>query len=208
MNADLVAYIEEKILPRYASFDRAHNLDHARWVITQSLALATHYAVREEMVYVIAAYHDTGLVEGREHHHLASGRILAADATLRRWFSEEELQTMREAVEDHRASSDHAPRSLYGRIVAEADRQIDLQTIVRRTVQYSLDHYPSLSCEEHYARCIEHLHEKYAEGGYRQLWIPESENASRLEALRAIIRDEGYLRSLFGAIFSEESGEK
>lgn len=31
------------------------------------------------MVYVIAAYHDLGLCEGCEFHHIVSGRILFAD---------------------------------------------------------------------------------------------------------------------------------
>ncbi len=50
---------------------------------------------------------------------------------------------MREAVEDHRASTDHEPRSLYGKIVAEADRIIDPDTTLRRTVQYGLKQNPA-----------------------------------------------------------------
>ena len=54
-------YIEECIIPRYESFDAAHRCDHVRYVISQSLELARHYEVNADMVYVIAAYHDTGL---------------------------------------------------------------------------------------------------------------------------------------------------
>ena len=165
----LVAHIETQILPRYRHFDRAHSTDHVLQVIERSLTLAAPYGLSPAMVYTIAAYHDTGLAEGREEHHLAGGRILAADPALRRWFSGEEIATMREAVEDHRASSDHEPRSIYGRIVAEADRCIDPPTIIRRTVQYGLAHYPALTREEHYARCLDHLRHKYDEGGYLKL---------------------------------------
>lgn len=203
-NPELQAYVEREILPRYRTFDRAHNLDHVRTVIDRSLTLAADYEVNPDMVYAVAAYHDTGLVNGREHHHLDAGRILAADRELRRWFPEEEIRTMREAVEDHRASSDHAPRSIYGRIVAEADRQIDPETILRRTIQYSLAHYPELDREGHYARCLQHLREKYAEGGYLQLWIVPSENAQRLEALRQIINDPQQLRDRFDRLFDIE----
>lgn len=200
----LVAYIEAQILPRYAAFDRAHSLDHVRQVIERSLALAAPYGLPAAMVYTIAAYHDTGLAEGREEHHLTGGRILAADPVLRRWFDAAQIATMREAVEDHRASSDHAPRSIFGRIVAEADRCIDPKTIIRRTVQYSLAHCPTFTREEHYARCLDHLREKYGEGGYLRLWIPESDNARRLEELRATIRDTERLRRLFDTLFDEE----
>ena len=204
-SASLAAYIETEIIPRYAAFDRAHGIDHVRTVIAQSLDLGRHYPVDQDMVYAIAAYHDTGLVAGRERHHLVSGELLAADAHLCRWFSEEQLATMRDAVEDHRASSARAPRTLYGRIVAEADRCIDPETILRRTVQYGLAHCPAPDREAHFRRCVEHLENKYAERGYIRLWIPESGNARKLEELRALIRDKERLRSLFDAIFTQES---
>lgn len=204
LNPALKAYVEAEILPRYRTFDRAHNLDHVHAVIDRSLELAAGRDVDLQMVYTIAAYHDTGLVNGRERHHLDAGRILAEDPALRRWFTEEQIRTMREAVEDHRASSQHAPRSIYGRLVAEADRQIDPATILRRTVQYSLAHYPAYNREEHFARCLDHLQEKYAEGGYLRLWIAESENARRLEELRALIRDPQRLRAAFDTVYEAE----
>ena len=204
----LEAYVEAEIIPRYEHFDRAHGTDHVRTVIAQSLALAAHYDVDTDMVYTVAAYHDTGLVNGRERHHIDAGRILAEDAELRRRFTEEQIGVMREAVEDHRASSDHAPRTIYGRIVAEADRVIVPATIIRRTVQYGLANYPALDREGHYARCRDHLHKKYAEGGYLRLWIAESDNARRLEELRAIIRDPQRLRKLFDETFDAEAASE
>ena len=207
MNPGLKRYIEREIIPRYEHFDRAHDVGHVRTVIARSLELAARYEVDADMVYAIAAYHDTGLVNGRENHHLDAGRILAADHELRRWFSEEQVEVMRQAVEDHRASAGHAPRSIYGRIVAEADRVIDPATIIRRTVQYGLDHCPGLDREGHFVRCLEHLREKYAEGGYLKLWIPESENARRLEALREVIRDPERIRRAFDEAYDAESGD-
>ena len=207
MNKELQAYVEQAILPRYEHFDRAHGPEHARTVIEQSLALARHYQVDRQMVYAIAAYHDVGLEKGREMHHIHSGEILAADAKLRQWFSPQQIAVMREAVEDHRASSDGEPRTIYGRIVAEADRVIDPETIIRRTVQYGLAHCPELDREEQYARCLAHLQQKYAEGGYLRLWIAESENARRLEELRGVIRDPQRLRKMFDAAFDTETAE-
>ena len=193
----LQAYIESAIFPRYKDFDPAHRIDHALQVIAESLKLAKHYDVDERMVYTIAAYHDIGLCEGRERHHLVSGRMLRADERLHEWFTDEEIETMAQAVEDHRASLDHAPRSIYGLIVAEADRLIDPMTVLLRTVQYGLSHYPELDKEEHYQRYCEHLQEKYAEGGYLKLWIPESDNAARLTELRALMADEIRKRKVF-----------
>ena len=204
-NQELIHYNETEIIPRYEVFDKAHRTDHVRSVIERSLALATPYGADPDMVYTVAAYHDTGLSVERERHHLYSGAILAADLRLRRWFTEEQIGIMREAAEDHRASSAHAPRTIYGRIVAEADRLIDPETILRRTVQYGLAHYPALDRTGHFLRLKEHLDRKYADGGYLRLWLPESDNAKRLAELRRIIRDAGCLQTLFDRIFDEET---
>ena len=201
---EIQEYIEQEILPRYAEFDRAHSIDHARTVIAESLALAAHYKVDQRMLYVAAAYHDLGLCEGREFHHIASGKIIRADERLRQWFSEEQIEIIAYAAEDHRASSKHEPRSIYGRIVAEADRVIDPEVTLRRTVQYGLNNYPQLDNEGQFARFCAHLQEKYAEGGYLRLWIPESKNSKRLTELRRIISNPKQLKEIFDRLLAEE----
>ena len=201
----LVEYIENQVIPQYSAFDKAHQEDHAHAVIVRALALAAHYPVDRNMVYAAAACHDIGLSGGRERHHLVSGEWIRANQDLRRWFSEEQIAVVAEAAEDHRASSGHEPRSLYGRIVAEADRLIEPEAIIRRTIQYGLAHYPELPVEGHWQRTLDHLHEKYAEGGYLKLWIPESSNAAKLRELRRIISDTAELRRCFDRIFPEET---
>lgn len=187
-------YIEENILPQYDSFDGGHKRDHAETVIRESLQLARAYKAVERMAYVIAAYHDLGLRYGREKHHIYSGEILMSDANLRQWFTYEQLLVMREAIEDHRASSSHPPRSLYGAIVAEADRQIIQETVIRRTMAYSAKLYPDGDFETLYQRSREHLLDKYAEGGYLRLWLNSERNRNGLDSLRALIRNEEQLR--------------
>ncbi len=199
----LIRFIGREILPLYDSFDTAHQRDHAEEVILRSLALAEHYDVNKDMVYTIAAYHDTGLSEGRETHHLVSGRIIREDKNLRKWFDESQIETMAQAAEDHRASSGHEPRSIYGKIVAEADRLIKPEKVINRTIQYGLDHYPELDKKKQYQRFRQHLMEKYSDTGYIRLWIPESDNATRLEELRKTIRDEPALHEAFETAFNK-----
>lgn len=190
-------YIETDILPLYDSFDAAHQRNHVEMVIEQSMTIATDLDVNMDMVYTIAAYHDTGLTADRKSHHLVSGKIVREDMRLRHWFREELIEAMAQACEDHRASSDHEPRSIYGKIVAEADRFIDPDTIILRTVQYGLANYPELDKEGHWLRTLKHLHEKYAEGGYLRLWFDNSPNVARLNALREIITNEPLLLNKF-----------
>ena len=202
--ANLTHYIETEIIPRYEKFDKAHNLSHVQAVIKESLSLAKQYDVNESMAYTIAAYHDTGLCHDRATHHLISGEILKQDVTLHQWFNEIEIETMKEAVEDHRASTDHEPRSIYGKIVAEADRVIDPTITLRRTVQYGLKQQPEADKEWHYQRLHQHLMDKYAPGGYLKLWLPDSKNTERLKELQTIILNEELLKKTFNKLFSEE----
>ena len=201
MQISLKTYVQESILPRYDAFDAAHQRDHAQMVISRALDLAEFCPVDKEMIYVSAAYHDLGLVAGRENHHLVSGEILRNDARLLEWFSASQIETMAQAAEDHRASAQREPRSIYGKIIAEADRLIDPILVIERTLQYGRKHYPQLSKEEHFNRAIQHLHEKYGPQGYLKLWIPESPNAEALKELHALMADAVRLRSMMESLF-------
>jgi len=197
----LQEYIEQIILPRYADFDKGHQRDHAESVIRESLLLAEEHDVDKNMAYAIAAFHDLGLAVDRAQHHIHSGEILMADPVLPQFFTKEQLCIMRDAVEDHRASSKNAPRTIYGAIVAEADRHIDPETILRRTLQFGMKQNPKADFEWHFERAYEHMLEKYAEGGYMRLWLHSKRNVEGLKALRAIINDKEHMRNICIAIF-------
>ena len=205
MKTEFQQYIYDEVVPRYSAFDAAHKEDHALTVISQALELMNrrdlwladqeeaHQIWRSEInpdiLLAAAACHDLGLVNGRERHHLDSGEIIRNDVRLREWFDESQIEIIAQAAEDHRASGSSAPRSIYGMIVAEADRVIDGETIIRRTIQFGFKHYPGLDRTSHIARAVEHLNEKYGRGGYLKLWIPWSDNASRLADLQDLIAD-------------------
>lgn len=206
VSSEIVEYVEREIIPRYASFDKAHQESHVRMVIEQSLKLAEHTpSINSDMVYIIAAFHDLGLVNGRENHHKDSRKILEADEFIKAHFTRKQIVTMGRAVEDHRASNQHKPRNGYGLLVAEADRFIDAETIIRRTIQYGLANYPQLDREGHHRRSVEHLNEKYGPKGYLKVWIPWSDNAKNLKKLRQLISDKPRLDEIFNRIFDEES---
>lgn len=111
---------------------------------------------------------------------------------------------MKEAIEDHRASAAHAPRSLYGRIVAEADRDIVPDVVFQRTVQYGLANYPELDREHQWLRFSEHMDAKYSQHGYIRLWIAGSPNEEKLNVLRNIIANPKLLREQFDKFYDAE----
>lgn len=214
-------YIYETIVPRYAAHDSAHREDHALTVISQAMEILDrmrpwlerhpeaaeewNVAVDRNILMMAAACHDIGLINGRDRHHLDSGRMIRENPDLRQWFSEEQVETIAEAAEDHRASGKTPPRSIYGKIVAEADRVIDAETIIRRTVQFGLNNYPDLDRKGHIERAVAHLREKYGRGGYLKLWIPWSDNAVRLAALQDIIAGDDAVYDIVTSIFDRLS---
>jgi len=201
---DLVEFIETQILPKYAEFDRAHNMEHVTRVIRSSLDLVKITGADINMVYTIAAYHDLGMAGHRADHHIRGGKILEKDARLKKWFSPEQIKIMKEAVEDHRASASRAPRSIYGKIVAEADRDIDVDVVIRRTIQYGLANYPELDKDGHWKRFMEHMQNKYSKEGYVRLWIPGSPNGKKLAELQNMIEQPVKLHEAFEAIYEKE----
>lgn len=207
VNPSLEKYLLEEIVPRYSGFDLAHREDHAMTVISQAMLLLDRMPsdgtlVDRDMLMAAAACHDLGLVNGRDNHHLDSGKIIREDKRLKEWFDTEQIETIAQAAEDHRASGKSAPRSIYGMLVAEADRVIDGETIIRRTIQFGQKHYPELDRDGHIERAVAHLREKYGRGGYLKLWIPWSDNAARLAELQDIIADDTAIRNKVSVIFN------
>ncbi|MBO5528017.1 MAG: HD domain-containing protein [Bacilli bacterium] len=186
----LIRYVEETILPSYEGVDTAHGLEHILTVTKNALSITKHYNVDPELVYVIASYHDIGIRFGRDDHHLTSGKWLYDDSTLRNFFSEEEILLMKEAVEDHRASSKHPPRSIYGAIIAEADRDLSPNHVIERCAQFAIAHNPEADHERLVQICLSHLKEKYGDGGYLKLYLYAPSNVEGLKTIRALLRED------------------
>ncbi len=197
VNLEIMEFVEQQILPRYNAFGKSHGIIHAQRVIKNSIELAKITGADMNMAYVIAGYHDLGMEGPRAVHHITSGKILMADTRLRKWFTAQQLQIMKEAVEDHRASSSRTPRSIYGKIVAEADRDLEPEIVFSRAIEYGMENYPEKNKEEQWQRFYSHMKEKYGRFGYIRLWISNSSNAKNLEYIRAIIDNESKLREVF-----------
>ena len=203
VDLDLMEFVEQQILPRYNAFGKSHGIGHVQRVIKNALALVPATGADSNMVYVSAAYHDLGMEGPRAVHHITSGKILIADARLKKWFSPEQIRIMKEAVEDHRASSSRVPRSIYGKIVAEADRDLEPEVVFSRAILFGIENYPEKNDDEMWLRFRDHMKEKYGRSGYLRLWIPGSPNAKNLETIRKTIDDETALRKVFDRIYRQ-----
>lgn len=185
LNNNLKQYIETQVFPQYNKNEAGHGINHIKTVIERSMKFAKDYDVDINMVYTIAAYHDIGHHIDRKRHEIISAEIFMKDENMKKFFNDEERKIIKEAIEDHRASSDHEPRTIYGRIVSTADRTIiDIDTTIRRSYSYGKRNYVGLSEEEQIERVYSHLKEKYGETGYAKVYLKDEEFEEALQKLR------------------------
>lgn len=167
INKNLKKYIEEHIFPEYSKNDSGHDVNRVKHVIERSLRFAEQFEnINYDMVYTIAAYHDIGHHIDAKHHEIVSGDMLLADENLKKFFNEDEIKTMAEAVYDHRASSSKEPRSIYGKIVASADRVTRVEDALTMTYAYRVTNSPDSSLEEMIEDSRQHLINKFGKDGY------------------------------------------
>lgn len=185
MNNELVQYIENEIFLLYNRNEEGHGINHIKTVIKRSLELAKDYDVDIDMVYTIASYHDLGHYIDRKTHEIISAEIFMKDEKIRQWFTDEQRSIIKEAIEDHRASSNHEPRTIYGKIISTSDRTIiDIDNTIKRTYYYGKRNYINLSEEEQIERIYQHLIEKYGENGYAKVYLEDKEFEEALDKLR------------------------
>lgn len=190
INSDLKCYIEEKIFPQYSKNEQAHNIEHIKYVINRSFKFAdTLGNLNYNMVYTIAAYHDIGHYIDSKKHEIVSGDIMAKDENLKKFFSDEELKIIKEAIEDHRASAENEPRSIYGKIVSTADRNNTVEACLRRSYTYGKKLEPNFTDEEIFERAYKHLKMKFGENGYAKFFFKDEEYESFLKDIRELLLD-------------------
>lgn len=190
INSDLKDYIEENIFPEYSKNEPAHNIDHIKYVINRSFKFAYTLAnINYNMVYTIAAYHDIGHHIDSKKHEIISGEIMSKDENLKKFFSEEELKIIKEAIEDHRASAEHEPRSIYGKIVSTADRNNTVEACLRRSYTYGRKLEPDSTDEELFERAYKHLKMKFGENGYAKFFFKDEEYENFLKEIRELLLD-------------------
>jgi len=189
---ELKEYIENTIFKEYEKNEKGHGIDHIKYVIKRSLNIyKTQEDLNEEMVYVIAAYHDIGHHIDKDNHEKVSAEILIKDNNLKKFFTEDELKIMHDAVEDHRASNQNEPRNIYGKIVSTADRNVSVDATLKRAYSYTKRHHPEFTEEEVYEECMEFLNKKFGRNGYavKKIYFDDNDYIYYLEKMDEITTD-------------------
>lgn len=211
INKDLRNYIENNILPKYKNFDKAHQQHHVFAVIARSFSLCQRLNLNVDynMVYTIASYHDVGCVISRINHPRYSKEILLADRRLKNWFSDEQIKIMAEACEDHSTSSINKPRTIYGKIVSDADKDLDVKNFVLRSWEFSLHYSPEMTYEEHVDDLYNEILKRYgdeSEGG-RHLavfYLPTEETENFVKNIKKFIASKKLMEQMLIKYLGEE----
>ena len=209
MNRELKHYIVTEIKSKYKTFDKGHNISHFNFVTKNCVnygkkLIEQGIDVDLDLAYIVGAFHDIGIQDGREGHALASGKYVRADKMLAKHYDSETIEMIAQAVEDHSSHLKYEPRSIYGKIVADADRNNTLYLVFSRPVKYGIKNEPkTYSREDHINRVYEFVTEKFGRNGYVNYWldIPDTKQA-QLEVWN-LLDNEEKCKAYIAGIFDE-----
>ena len=190
---ELKNYIEKTILKIYDNNIGGHGREHIETVINRSFELKKEFNLNldDEKIYVIAAYHDIGYKENPDEHEQVSGEIFLKDETMKKFFNEEERKIIAEAIVDHRASLEYEPRSEYGKLVSSADREVSVENMLKRSINFQRDKHKKENPTD--LEVIEYsykkLSSKYGKGGYAKMYYPDKKYKDYLKKMQELIEN-------------------
>ncbi len=210
LDLDLKNTIKNKVIPIYNKSDKGHNWEnHIKPVVDISLELAKiiedkrNIVLNKNIVYASAAFHDITRHTDGVGHELTGGKYVRRNKKFfSRWFSNEEIEIIAQAVEDHRASVGANPRSVYGGILFDSDRisGLDIKTMLMRSWYFGLQQHPELTTEQQFERIYKHLVDKWGVGGYAdKMATPEGDKLSKSmwKNARRALKNKDLIRKIF-----------
>ncbi len=191
INQSLKQYIEKNVFPEYDKNEIGHGLEHIKNVINKSFKIVKENKldVNQDIVYVVAAYHDIGHHIDSKKHEIISAEIMSKDENLKEFFDDDELVVIKEAIEDHRASAKRDPRSVYGRIVSTADRSGSVEECLERTYTYGQKLLPGATDDELFENAFNSLTKKFGKNGYAKHYYKDVSYDNFLRDIRKLLQD-------------------
>ncbi len=189
---NLYNYLQENILPIYSKNDSGHGAEHIEYVLKRAFLFAEQFdGINADILYTAVIFHDIAHHIDKKNHEKLSAGIFYKDETVKKFFNESEILLIKEAIEDHRASSQYEPRNVYGKILSSADRSTDVDDFLRRTHAYTLKHQPESTFEEIIERAYNHTSEKYGSNGYAKHYVIDDEYIKFRAEIQNLIENKG-----------------
>lgn len=173
---EIKEYIENYIFPEYSKNDNGHGIEHIKYVVDRCLRFTEQFDnIDLNVLYTVAAFHDIAHHIDKNNHEVLSAQIFYENEDMKQFFTDEQRIIIKEAIEDHRASAENAPRNDYGKILSSADRSTDINDFLKRTHAYTLKHQPNCTIDEMLERAYDHTMQKYGVNGYAKHYVIDEE---------------------------------
>ena len=199
VDQSLKKYIEEVIFPQYSENDGAHGIVHIIEVIRRSFALNDTFklGLDKNMIYAIAAYHDLGKHEDHVNHHLIGAQRFINDETMKDFFTDEQRNIIKEAIEDHRSSKEDEPRSTYGKLVSSADRNTSINIVFIRSFFVAKERQPESNIEDYLDYTIKRLSKKYDEENPENMFYEDQTYQEFIKDMRELLKHEDEFKNRY-----------
>lgn len=209
MNKELKKYISENIKPKYKTFDKAHNVSHFNFVTKNCISYGKQLKEKGldidlDIAYTVGAFHDIGIMYGRENHAISSGKIVRSDKFLAKFFDASTIELIAEAVEDHSSHLSYEPRNIYGKIVADADRNNTLYLVFSRPIKFALKNKENAKSKaEHLEEVYNFVNKKFGRNGYVKYWLDIPETTKEQQKIWSLLDDKEKCLLYISGIFDE-----
>ena len=201
VDKSLKEYIEKNILPEYSLNDGGHNINHINYVLKRAFELAED--INPNILYTCVSFHDIACHIDRDNHEVLSGEKAYNDSFLNNFFSKEEMQIIKEAIEDHRASLEYIPRNIYGKILSSSDRKVDVKEYLIASLSYGIKKEPNLSKEDQIKRSYDYAQKKFGKEGYaiNKFYIEDKKYKQYLEDIQYLLDNPSEFNTLASSIY-------
>lgn len=208
MDKELKKYILENIKEKYKTFDKGHNVSHFNFVTKNCVNYGKQLIEKGvdidlDIAYIVGAYHDVGILKGRENHALSSGEIVRKDEVLAKFYSPEIVETIAQAVEDHSSHLTYEPRSIYGKIVADADRNNTMYLVFSRPIKYALKNEPTTTRQEHIEKVYNFVNQKFGRNGYVKYWLDIPDTTKEQQKIWQLLDNKELCLQYISGLFDE-----
>ncbi len=192
VNPELKKYIENKVFPEYEKNDQGHGILHIKEVIRRGFALNStlKLGLDENMIYAITACHDVGKYIDYENHNLIAAKIFIENEDMKSFFTDEQREIIKEAIEDHRSSLEDTPRSIYGKLVSSADRNTRIEIVFIRSFFVGKWRTPDENVEDFLDFTFKRLTKRYSKEKPENMFLEDETYKTFLQDMRNLLKDE------------------
>jgi uncharacterized protein len=213
MDKELKDYINKEIKSKYKSFDKAHNISHFNFVTKNCLEygkelIAKGIKIDLDIAYIVGAYHDIGLIKGRENHATYSSEFVLSDKMLAKYYDAKTIKMIADAVKDHSSHLSYEPRNIYGKLVADADRNNTCYLVFSRPLKYNIENFKGLTKYEHIEQTYEFVKAKFGRNGYVKYYLNLESSKKEQQQVFYLIDNPTLAKAYLEGIYDEFTKNK